>query len=273
MPTNSVNKLLVPLDGSGITERMVPYAAGMAKAAGAGLVLLEVVADSADTGDAETYLEGVASKMRDSGMGVATAVKQGETAPSIVGAANEYGADVIVMTGHATREGRKDLLGSTAHSVLKLCTTPVLVVPLSFSAYTPPAAVVIGHDGTVNSQAVLDPAITLARAISCELVLVRAVDPVAGLGGAAKYYRAVDDFAEDDLEKLRDELIETGLKVTSHVGSRLPEQELISMADSRLGSIIAVSTRSLSAELNVLGSTTDRLVRSQTHAVLAVPEK
>ncbi len=267
-----MNKILVPLDGSPITEAMVPYAAGMAKAAGLGMALFRVAEGGEDTQSAESYLEGIASGLRETGIGVATGVGEGDIAPQIIAAAKRFDAGLIVMTGHASTAGRKDLLGSTAHSVLRICTTPVLIVPLSFHEYRPPAAIVIGHDGTVNSQAALGPAVTLAKAVSHELVLVRAVDPVAGLGGAAKYYRAVDDFAEDDLKALRNELAESGCKVSTHVGKRPAELELLAMADSRPGSIIAVSTRSLSAEVNVLGSTTDRLVRSQTHAVLAVPE-
>ncbi len=272
MASSALNKILVPLDGSAIADAIVPYAAGMAKASGAGVVLFQVVLAGEDAAAVEARLESVASGLRESGMGVATDTSSGDVAEEIVDAARRYEARLIVMTGHASQLGRKDLLGSTAHSVLRRCTRPVLIVPLTFTNYAPPVAIVVGHDGTVNSQAVIDPAVTLAKAISCELVLVRAVDPVAGLGGAAKYYSAVDEFAEDDLDKLRDELASSGLNVSTHVGKRLPEQELLAIADSRLSSIIAVSTRSLSAELNVLGSTTDRLVRSQTHPVLAVPE-
>ncbi len=272
MAETAINKILVPLDGSRTTEPMVQYAAGLAKSAGFGMVLFQAVPVQGNAETANAYLEGVASGLRDSGVSVATETGEGEIAEEIVAAARRYEAGLIVMTGHSTEHGRKDLLGSTAHSVLKICTTPVLVIPLSFGTYTPPAAIVIGHDGTVNSQAVLDPAMALAKKVTCELVLVRSVDPVAGLSGAAKYYSAVDDFAEDDLKALRDELAESGCNVTTHVGKRPPEQELLAIADSRLGSIIAVSTRSLSSELNVLGSTTDRLVRSQTHPVLAVPE-
>ena len=100
---------------------------------------------------------------------------------------------------------------------------------------------------------------------------MRAVEPVSGLGGAAKYYSAVDDFAEDDLKSLQKELAATGLTVATHIGKRLADQELLGIAGSRSGSIIAVSTSSISGQPNVLGSTTDRLVRSQTHPVLAIP--
>ena len=273
MAAPPINKLLVPLDGSRVSEKMVPYVAGLAKAAGSGIVLFQAVPENGDSETAEAYLEGIASGMRESGLRVATESTDGNTAEEIVAAARRYETGLIVMTGHSSEQGRKDLLGSTAHSVLRICDTPVLVVPLNFTSYTPPSAIVVGHDGTVNSSAVLEPAIKLAKSISCDLTLVRAVEPVSGLGGAAKYYSAVDDFAEDDLKALRDELAGSGCNITTHVGKRPPEQELLAIANSRPGSIIAVSTSSLSSQVGVMGSTTDRLVRSQTHAVLAVPER
>lgn len=272
MPSSSIKRILIPLDGSDIAEAVVPYAAGLAKDIKAGIVLFRALAEGEDREAAEAHLEEIAAELRESGMGVATGSDFGQPSTEIVEAARRYEASMIVMTGHATEHGRKDLLGSTAHAVLGKCRTPVLILPLNSTAYAKPAAVVIGHDGSENASVALGPATALSESLSCELLLVRAVEPVAGLGGAAKYYGTVDDFAETDLEDLRQKLASTGLKVTTHVGKRPPEQELLNMADSRLGSVIAVSTSALSTEVNVMGSTTDRLVRSQTHPVLAVPE-
>lgn len=272
MATSAIKRILVPLDGSPVSEQIVPYAAGFAKAIGAGVVLFQALEEGQDSGPVEDRLEGLAADLRKSGMGVATDSDTGKPSTEIVDAARRYEAGMIVMTGHATSSGRNDLLGSTAHAVLQRTKAPVLILPLAMNAYAHPAAVVIGHDGSENANSALEPARLLAQTLNCELLLVRSVDPVAGLGGAAKYYSAVDDFAEDDLKQLQKELSSSGLKVNIHVGKRPPEQELLAMADSRLGSIIAVSTTNLSTQVNVLGSTTDRLVRSQTHAVLAVPE-
>ncbi len=271
MATSAIKRILVPLDGSDISERIVPYAAGFAKSIGAGMVF-QALEEGQDARSVELHLEDIAGNLREQGMGVATDSDTGKPSTEIVEAAKRYEAGLIVMTGHSSELGRKDLLGSTAHAVLQQTSTPVLILPLKLNAFAPPAAIVIGHDGSENANTALQPAVWLARALKCELLLVRAVDPVAGLGGAAKYYSAVDDFAEDDLKELREVLAGSGLNVNIHVGKRPPEQELLSMADSRLGSIIAVSTTNLSTQVNVLGSTTDRLVRSQTHAVLAVPE-
>jgi len=270
--TNSAfKKILVPLDGSRLAQQVLPYASGFASTLGAGLVLFTVLEEAGDSQVAEARLEDLAAELRESGLGVATDSRTGTPSNEIVAAATRYEADLILMTGHGSPAGRKDLLGSTAHNVMRSCHTPVLLVPLTTRGFVRPSAIVFGHDGSENASPALKPAVELASALECELVIVRAVEPVSGLSGAAKYYSAVDDFAEEEMKKLARELAKTGCKVTTHVGKRPPEQELLAVAGSRPGSIITVSTRSLSSEVGVLGSTTDRLVRSQERPVLAVP--
>jgi hypothetical protein len=67
------------------------------------------------------------------------------------------------MTGHASLHGRKDLLGSTAHSVLRRCIVPVLVVPLNSTSWAP--AIVVGHDGSESSGAALKSAVMLGAGV------------------------------------------------------------------------------------------------------------
>ncbi len=256
-----------------MSDQVLPYVAGLAKAIGAGVALFTVSEEDESTTSAEAHLEAHASDFRNMGLEVETGSKAGLPSTEIVEAARRYEAGLIAMTGHATPRGRKDLLGSTAHNVMQKCQTPVLVLPLNASDFAHPSAIVIGHDGSEAAKAAIEPAAALAAALTCELLIVRAVEPVAGLGGAAKYYGAVDDFAEDSLEELAADLKARGCKVTTHVGQRPPDIELTTLADSRPASIIAVSTTSLSAEVGVLGSTTDRLVRNQSHPVMAVPGK
>ena len=271
MAASAIKKILVPLDGSDMADQILPYVTGLAQAIGASVTLFTTPAEGESTETAEAHLEAHASDLRNLGLGVATESTEGTPSTEIVEAARRYDASLIAMTGHATSQGRKDLIGSTAHNVMQKCTTPVLILPLSAADFAMPSAIVIGHDGSEAAKAALEPAAALAASLTCELLIVRAVEPVAGLSGAAKYYSAVDDFAEEDLDALAAELSKNGCNVTTHVGTRPPDIELVALADSRPGSIIAVSTTSLSSEIGVLGSTTDRLVRNQSHPVLAVP--
>jgi nucleotide-binding universal stress UspA family protein len=267
-----VRRILAPLDGAATSEAVVPYVAGMAAALNARLVLFRAVRSDYETEAAGNYLENVAAKLRESGMGVATHTGKGRPSAAIVEAARVYEADMIAMTGHAQAHGgRQDLLGSTAHHVLEQCAMPVLVLRTSDRAWMRPSAVVVGLDGSESSHVSIGPAVSMAQSMPCELVLVRAVEPVAPLGGAARYYGTVDQFAQGYLDDIKKTLAGSGLHIRTHVGKRAPEQELLGVAGSRHGSIIVLSTTGLTGRPNVLGSITDRVVRSQSHPVLAIP--
>ena len=78
---------------------------------------------------------------------------------------------------------------------------------------------------------------------------------------------------EDYLEALEEEIKGEAVDVSIHVGHRTPEQELLGIADARPGSIIVLSTSGATGQAGILGSTTDRIVRTQSHPVLAVPAR
>lgn len=269
--TNSIRRILAPLDGTEPSQVVIPYIQGLAKVSDARVILFRAVENESSVAEADDYLEDIAADLRTAGMGVATDTGTGSPADAIVAAAREHRADLIAMTGHSQLGGRQDLMGSVAQAVLSKCETPVLALRTADTRWVQPEAIVVGLDGSEDARRALNRAVTLASTVHCDLALVRAVEPVAPLSGAAKYYGAVDDFAEDYMDKIKLELADTGLNVSVHVGKRSPEQELLGVADSRPGSIIVVATSGLTGKPGVLGSTTDRLVRTQSHPVLAVP--
>ena len=267
----AIQRVLAPLDGAAASEAVIPYIAGRVEALNSRLILFRAVRSESDAASAGAYLEGIAAKLRERGTGVATHTGRGVPSTAIVEAAQAYEADLIAMTPHAQAHGRRDLIGSTAHRVLEQGARPVLVLKTTDRAWVRPSAVVVGLDGSEGSHFAIQHAVSMAQSLSCELVLVRAVEPVAPLGGAARYYGTVDDFAQEYLSGIKQSLAGSGLNIRTHVGKRTAEQEITGVAGSRPGAIIVLSTSGLSGRPHVLGSTTDRVVRAQSHPVLAVP--
>ncbi|MEX0763257.1 MAG: universal stress protein [Dehalococcoidia bacterium] len=268
-------KILVPLDGASPSEAILPYVEGMARQLDARLILFRAVTKSAG-GDAvaaaEEYLDDVAGHFRGRGMGVATAVERATPSSGITAVAEEYDADIIAMTAHGRPGGRKDLIGSTAHRVLQNSRRPLLLLRAENSNWISPQSIIVGLDGSDLASLSLRPAVGFAKTFRSDLVLVRAAAPPDPLGGAVRYYGTVDDHAERYLQDVAAELAVHKLNIVTHVGTRPPEQELLAAADARPGSIIVLTTRGMSGKPNVLlGSTTDRVVRSQSHPVLAIP--
>src|SRR6188768_1864769 len=106
--------ILVPLDGSGLAERAVPYAERLARATGARLALVRAET-SGITGSrvvvihqALAYLEGVAKDLRARGLTVRTSAPYGQPAAGVVAEAQRLGADLIVLATHG-RSGASHL--------------------------------------------------------------------------------------------------------------------------------------------------------------------
>lgn len=78
--------------------------------------------------DAQTYLD-TARRRLVSGYGdVSTVVWRGAPAAAIVRAAQDYGADRIVMTTHGRTGRERDIFGSVADAVLRNAPMSVIVI-------------------------------------------------------------------------------------------------------------------------------------------------
>ena len=138
-------------------------------------------------------------------------VRDAEAAEGIVGAADDVGADLIVLGTHGRTGLNRLLAGSVAEAVLRRATCPVLAVhsPESGSAETGAAPIqVILHptDFSDQSQAALEVARALAKSHSAHLLLLH-VDPIEMMSGVAlappvpirkSYYATADGHARKD---------------------------------------------------------------------------
>jgi nucleotide-binding universal stress UspA family protein len=274
----SFKRILVPLDGTPASEAVLPYVSGMASRLGASIVLLTVVEGNVSTDEQPgQHLDRSAAPLREHGLTVATAVQRAEPAFGIVAASLQYEAGLIAMSVHARPRGAPDVIGTVVRNVLHSRVEPVLILreadgEAAGAAWTPPPAIVVGLDGSALAGSALGPAELMAKAFGCQIVLVRAVQPPDALAGAARYYGTGPDNAERYLAGFAETLRQRGFKVATRTGHGTPEQELLAAADSWPGSIIVLSTRGMSGRPNlVLGSVTERIIRSQRHPVLAIP--
>jgi nucleotide-binding universal stress UspA family protein len=137
------SKILVPLDGSKLSESVLPYVSGLAKPLGAEIVLLRVVvfvdqdtgaipaeyAPSAEVlGEMKRYLERQAADLRRIGLTVTTHAVGGHVADTIIDYAIEIHADMIAMSTHGRTGAARWLIGSVADKVVHGAQVPVLLV-------------------------------------------------------------------------------------------------------------------------------------------------
>lgn len=139
-------RVLVPLDGSDLSEAALPAAQELASVLKASLVLMQVVPlpvatypydpglayyafdPEAQLAEARAYLESVAQPLVAAGMDVQVHTESGFPAPAIAAAAREKVADVIVMATHGRSGLARLMLGSTTTGVVQQASVPVLLV-------------------------------------------------------------------------------------------------------------------------------------------------
>lgn len=158
-------RLLVPLDGSPMGEKVLPVATKLATALTAHVFIVRIVPSSSASSTAETirfgsphhdlrrnvleraaqsYVDEIARDLRSHGLSVSTAVRIGHPADGIMAAAKACDASLIVMATHGRTGVARALVGSVALDVLQRGSRPVLVVrpptePVAESDDTPVA--------------------------------------------------------------------------------------------------------------------------------------
>jgi nucleotide-binding universal stress UspA family protein len=140
-------QILVPLDGSGWSQRAVPHAVDIARANNSEIILLHVfrppTAEYADQlalagqeGQVEQlraamqqYLDGVQSELRNESVNVRTQLLEGSRVASLIcDFVAQEGIDLVVMSSHGRTGMARFLFGSIASKVMEGVKVPVLLI-------------------------------------------------------------------------------------------------------------------------------------------------
>ena len=265
--------LLVPLDGSGLAETVLPYVRAFAHAGTdrPRVTLLHLVERGAPgtvhgarhlttVTEAEAYLAETAATLRADGVTVDTHLdtnERGDTAGRIVDHVAEMDADLVVLCAHGRSGLGRWLFGSIAQKVLAVGVAPVLMVlPIAGHEPRPPALqrILLPLDGTPDAEAALPLAEEIARALGGMMHLTLVVPTVGSLSGAmssvARFSPNVTaqllDRAGDDatlyLQALADRLTAAGIRVETSIARDDPATAIIEEARRiRAGLIVMAS--------------------------------
>ena len=143
-----LKKILLPTDFSGCANYALPYATAIARATNAQIICVHVVepvvpavgytglADPMPIADISEQLEDSAERQLPklaeceecSGLNVEEVIVHGDAAAEIVRVASEEEVDLIVISSHGRTGFGRIIFGSTAESVVRHASCPVLVV-------------------------------------------------------------------------------------------------------------------------------------------------
>ena len=135
-------KILVPLDGSDLADKVMPQAEDLAKSFDAQLVLLTMASEKVgEIGPASPelkseavarlpmvkYLQETVAALQAKGLKATWIYKQGDPAPGIISYAVDHKMELIIMASHGAGEIAW-LLGNVAHRVVSHSPVEVLLI-------------------------------------------------------------------------------------------------------------------------------------------------
>lgn len=192
--------ILVPLDGSALAERALPYASGLARAASGRLILMRVTSSVGLTQQtppqaaALAEIEALAASLRAAGVPAEAYVRHSyyqdephgdrETYEELVSrqichVVRQRNVDLIAMSTHGRSGLGRWLYGSVADQVLRDAEVPVLLIsPICERPWPaePPVRILVPLDGSALAEEAIAVAVQLAEALRAELVLLRVVE-------------------------------------------------------------------------------------------------
>ena len=300
-------KILIPLDGSELSELVIPYTIELAGRLNSEITFL-IVCDKDDKqpiSASREYIMRIAGNVREqvnkkqdsAGTGEKTdtitvngELRTGYPAEEILEYVEENAVDLIVMTTHGYSGIKRWALGSTADKVLRKSAVPVLLVRAGTASAIDfekrkNDKIIVFLDGSGFAESVLDyvEAVCGDAAESTDIVLLRVaeipdvpdyfppnipVTPEEFMREAEKHLKL---FAQKYLSSVEKRLKERGFQTSTVVLTGNPADEVLKYTMDQPGSLIAMSTHGRSGITRwVYGSVAERVVSEASNPILLV---
>ena len=303
-------RILTPLDGSDVSEQVLPFARAIALQLSLPMTLLMAIepghptigqslnpelhsheTDAHRAAHAEDYLSSVAAGMRGAGINSSTVVPRGEPAQSIVDDAAHDPATLIAMSSHGRSGFARWWMGSVADKVLHMADNPLLMVrsraEQPVDGEITPERLIVPIDGSDEAEEILPHVANMASGMNIPVELVQVTISEAEyyqamsmglrvLPPSLPYFRTFADRLEGEaneyISKVRQRLQQQGVaRVEAQLLQGGPADRIVDLAASYPHSLVAMTTHGRSGVGRmVLGSVAERVVRQSGGPVLLV---
>ena len=302
-------RILTPLDGSTLSEGILPYVRALAPALGARVELLQIhpnmtyeleqLEDAEQASitaalepvqlrlqhQSESYLSKVAGDLEGLGVETGIDVRFGPPAASIVEEAEQVEDTLIAMSTHGRAGVGRWIMGSVTDRVLHTTMTPLLVVhpergAPSVDSVADISTLIVPLDGSELAETVLPVAAAVAMATGASILLVRSLDAPSrsSLSVTELASRGVSEGTLEEAETAESlGARAAALREEGVVGVRTmvirgnAAEEIEELARNTPDSMIVACTHGRSGVGRaVMGSVTDRLARHSGHPALIV---
>lgn len=291
--------VLLPVDGSSVSEHAIPYASAIARRAQARIHVVLVHTSAADYAAefASTplveewenefrqkeirYVDRLVEGLRERGLDATAERLEGDVARRLIQRAKSN-VDLLVMATHGRGGLERAWLGSVTDEVVHHVRLPVLLIEPGKDAPPPDDQtfehILVATDGSKAAAAAIDEALEIARLFDARLTLLRVVSVPAGLTSPYIPHAALMDReatkrrreeAEAFLLEMAKELssdirVETRVELAYH-----PAHSILDTAAELDCDLIALGThRRARLARVILGSVCDKVVRASSLPVL-----
>jgi len=282
--------ILVPLDGSALSERVLPIANLLASSLGSSIELVFAIPTPAEgipeeikslaRQDGDDYLKKIVNTLsKENGKtAISYSVQTGHPASMIIERAESTDETLILMSSHGYSGIQRLLLGSVAGKVVQATKTPTLLIPAN--AKNPEGDLVefkrmiVPLDGSKLAECVLTHAVELCKSLDMELILVRSYNPNFP-GSSIRMHdvsKIVHDSAENYIKDKVQELKNKGLKNVSYKVFRgRPTEQITDFAIETSNSLTAMCTHGRNGIGRwMLGSVTNAVIHCSEEPVLVI---
>jgi len=293
-------KILIPLDGTELSEGILPYVSQLARGLKAQVVLLSVIhpgtVDKQREGNIEdagglqeapqtfehlkavamARLEESAERLDNSGeVTTLCMVSVGEPAEEIVRVADGEGCGLIAMATHDRSSLWRAMRGSVADRVIRSANVPTLAVAQKKAdGYWHEGAniskLLVALDGSRLADTVLPCVEHLARKLSLEIVLLQVMDSgkLHTLAAIEVYKKLAGEYLQGIAERLQAKGLTGRWQVLLH---GRPATSIVNLAREAPGTIIVLASHGRSTPIRwIVGSVSDAMVRAPESPVLVM---
>lgn len=286
------DSILLPVDGSEHTAKIVHHAAELAQWAEATIQVVFVADTTQDSvtvvdgtvvdaleQEGETIVADVAETLETLGVEHGTDVVQGSPAPTIVDYAERYDYDLIVLPTHGRTGISRYLLGSVTEKVVRLSDVPVLTARIQPDEQLtfPYENILIPTDGSPASTAATRHGLALAATLDATVHVLSVVDD-SSLGPDVRSALSADELEHPATEAVEDVVTEADEYDLAHVQTYVehgPPAEVIRehIETSEIHAVVMGSSGRRGVDRILLGSVAEKTVRSAPVPVITVHDR
>lgn len=280
------NKILVPLDGSELSERSIAPATAIAARTNGELILMRVpklaqmllspgfAGGKPDVLErdnpqlhlydiSQDYLFDVALANPHPNVTMYTIVGEGKIPTTILDTANQQDIDLIVMATHGRSGPTRWIWGSMTEKVLKMTNLPLLTLRTDH----PIQNVMVPFDGSALAESVLQSAVEIVQAVGGSLILSHTAAKSGSRNGTS--------FAADPksyLKQLAERYSMSVPRLQIHINIGKPAQGILEAAKERNADLIVMSSHGHSGtSRKQYGRVTKKVMFDAPCATLLIP--